>query len=118
MMPPSRARPTTSTHASSADSDARVNRDVSTVVSRMPVGLPTTNAATMPSATGSCSARPNPENPPTDTPAEKKLVGYKADFSDVKVGDTVQVSISMLKGGAAKKDKVDKKADADAELAA
>jgi hypothetical protein len=42
-----------------------------------------------------------------DTPEEKKLTGYKAEFADVKVGDTVQVSISMLKGATklAKKDK-------------
>jgi hypothetical protein len=34
-----------------------------------------------------------------DTPAEKKLKGYKAEFSDLQVGDTVEVAISMLKGG-------------------
>jgi hypothetical protein len=51
-----------------------------------------------------------------DTPEEKKLVGYKAEFSDVQVGDTVSVTISMLKGGPtkpAKKDKADKKGEAD-----
>jgi len=51
-----------------------------------------------------------------DTPAEKRLVGYKAEYSDVQVGDTVQVTISMLKNPPKpKKDKADKKEDADTE---
>jgi hypothetical protein len=51
-----------------------------------------------------------------DTPAEKKLAGYKAEFSDVKVDDVVEVSISLLKGGTTKptkKDKASKKEDTD-----
>ena len=32
-----------------------------------------------------------------DDPAEKKLPGYKADFSEMKVGDYVEVSISVFK---------------------
>ena len=53
-----------------------------------------------------------------DDPKEKKLTGYKADFSEIKMGDYVQVTISMLKGGPtkpAKKDADKKNADADAD---
>jgi hypothetical protein len=32
-----------------------------------------------------------------DDPAEKKLPGYKADFPDLKVGDYVEVSVSVFK---------------------
>lgn len=39
-----------------------------------------------------------------DTPAEQKLVGFKADYSDVKVGDTVKVYLSTFKPNKKKKD--------------
>ena len=37
-----------------------------------------------------------------DDPAEKKMVGYKAEFSEIKVGDYVQVTISVNKNAPAK----------------
>jgi hypothetical protein len=48
-----------------------------------------------------------------DDPAEQKLAGYKSDISEVKVGDLVEVALSVFKPtddkkDAAKKDKADK----------
>jgi hypothetical protein len=47
-----------------------------------------------------------------DTPEEQKLVGYKADFSDMRVGDNVKVTLATFKPNPKKKDaekKTDKK---------
>jgi hypothetical protein len=52
-----------------------------------------------------------------DTKAEKRLPGYTAEYSDLKVGDTVQVTISMLKGGTKPK-KAGKEKEGDADPAA
>jgi hypothetical protein len=49
-----------------------------------------------------------------DDPAEKKMVGYKADFADLQVGDVVQLTISANKDNLQKGNKKDK-ADADLE---
>jgi hypothetical protein len=38
-----------------------------------------------------------------DTPEEKKLAGYKSDFSELKVGDMVQVALSVYKTNAPRK---------------
>ena len=51
-----------------------------------------------------------------DDPAEKKLPGYKSDFSEVKVGDVIQVTVSVAKkAAAAKPAKKAAKKDADAD---
>jgi hypothetical protein len=53
-----------------------------------------------------------------DTPAEKKMVGYKSDISEVQVGDVIQVALSSNKANlqkAAKKGKKDKEADLEEE---
>jgi hypothetical protein len=52
-----------------------------------------------------------------DTPEEKKLAGYKSDFSELKVGDMVQVALSVYKLKAKKKPRAGaKKDDAEADL--
>ncbi len=49
-----------------------------------------------------------------DDPAEKKMVGYKSDISEVQVGDVIQVSLSVFRTtGAAPKKKAKKDKDAE-----
>jgi hypothetical protein len=43
-----------------------------------------------------------------DDPAEKKMVGYKSDFSELQTGDIVQVALSVKRNAPAKNDKSDK----------
>ncbi len=39
-----------------------------------------------------------------DEPAEKKMIGYKSDYSELQVGDIVQVAVSVHKNAESKKD--------------
>jgi hypothetical protein len=48
-----------------------------------------------------------------DTPAEKKMVGYKSDISEVQNGDVVQVALSVFKTAAAAPKKKGKKGKED-----
>jgi hypothetical protein len=50
-----------------------------------------------------------------DTPAEKKMVGYKADWDAVKVGDMVQVTLSVNKNAPPKAKKAKGKKDKEKE---
>jgi hypothetical protein len=56
-----------------------------------------------------------------DDPAEKKMIGYKTEFSEVKVGDVIQITVSVPKKAAAaakpakKAAKAKKDDDADAD---
>jgi hypothetical protein len=46
-----------------------------------------------------------------DDPAEKKMVGYKSDFSELQTGDIVQIALSVKKNTPAKSDKSGKDGD-------
>jgi hypothetical protein len=50
-----------------------------------------------------------------DTPEEKKMPGYKSDLADIRVGDYVQVALSVYKTVPKKKEKPKKKGKDEAE---
>jgi hypothetical protein len=51
-----------------------------------------------------------------DDPVEKKMVGYKSDFSELQVGDIVQVALSTKKKETAKKTNPEKDDKAESEV--